>query len=409
MEFLWKNLGVSLYIACILAAILAALMLEAYLHNRRLHKISYRIHVNGTRGKSSVTRLIAAGLRAGGIKTSAKTTGTLARFIYPDGSEQPIYRMGHANIVEQIGVIKKAIRLNCDALVIECMALQPLLQSLCEIKLVKSTHGVLTNARPDHLDVMGPSESDVALALAGTMTVKGSFFTTENVYLSIFSRAAKDRDTKLNHIGRDLISTITDEEINKFSYHEFKENVALALAICEELGVPRNVAIKGMWSATPDPGAMSIYMLSLSKGQQLIFANAFAANDPLSTKTLWQELVKKYSYCKIKRLVVNCRYDRQERSSQLGEAAAKWEGIDEIILIGSGTEIFEHYFRKASNGKALNALKLIHAQDWPMERLINFFNEEAVDAQLVVGVGNIANIGLKMIEYFQANRETEHA
>ena len=40
--------------------------------------------MNGTRGKSSVTRLVAAGLREGGLKTFAKTTGTAPRVIDSD-------------------------------------------------------------------------------------------------------------------------------------------------------------------------------------------------------------------------------------------------------------------------------------------------------------------------------------
>ena len=48
-------------------------------HARNVARIPIRVHVNGTRGKSSVTRLIAAGLRAGGVRTFAKTTGTMAR------------------------------------------------------------------------------------------------------------------------------------------------------------------------------------------------------------------------------------------------------------------------------------------------------------------------------------------
>ena len=34
------------------------------------------VHVNGTRGKSTVCRLIEAGLRAGGVRVFCKTTGT---------------------------------------------------------------------------------------------------------------------------------------------------------------------------------------------------------------------------------------------------------------------------------------------------------------------------------------------
>ena len=54
-------------------------LLEYQFHLKSLSHIPLRIHVNGTRGKSSVTRLVAAGLREGGLKTFAKTTGTAPR------------------------------------------------------------------------------------------------------------------------------------------------------------------------------------------------------------------------------------------------------------------------------------------------------------------------------------------
>ena len=53
-------------------ALLAALgVAEGIRHRRQLARIPKRIHVNGTRGKSSVTRLIAAGLRAAGLRLAS--------------------------------------------------------------------------------------------------------------------------------------------------------------------------------------------------------------------------------------------------------------------------------------------------------------------------------------------------
>ncbi|MEO9595730.1 MAG: poly-gamma-glutamate synthase PgsB, partial [Rhodopirellula bahusiensis] len=59
----------TLALVAFAASVCAAAMVEAYWYRRQLLKIPFRIHVNGTRGKSSVTRLIAAGLRSGGIRT----------------------------------------------------------------------------------------------------------------------------------------------------------------------------------------------------------------------------------------------------------------------------------------------------------------------------------------------------
>ena len=48
-------------------------LIESYFHRLALAQLPIRIHVNGSRGKASVTRMIAAGLRSGGISTIAKT------------------------------------------------------------------------------------------------------------------------------------------------------------------------------------------------------------------------------------------------------------------------------------------------------------------------------------------------
>ena len=148
-------------------------------HRRNLYRIPIRIHVNGTRGKSSVTRLIVGGLREAGIQTCGKTTGTLARMLLPDGRELPVFRPARPNISEQLRIVSTAASVGAEALVVECMALQPALQWLCEAKLIQASHGVITNARPDHLDVMGPTARDVARALAGMVPRTGRMFTAE--------------------------------------------------------------------------------------------------------------------------------------------------------------------------------------------------------------------------------------
>ena len=43
-----------------------------------------------------------------------------------------------------------------------------------------------------------------------------------------------------------------------FSWFTFKENVAIALAVAELLGVDRGTALRGMWNAPPDPGVLTV-------------------------------------------------------------------------------------------------------------------------------------------------------
>jgi hypothetical protein len=99
------------FLYCVLLLCCMGLLVSGVVEQRRhsanLRLIEHRVLVNGIRGKSSITRLCAGALRGGGLVTVAKTTGTAARFIHPDGSEEPVYRkFGIANVVEQIGIVR---------------------------------------------------------------------------------------------------------------------------------------------------------------------------------------------------------------------------------------------------------------------------------------------------------------
>ena len=93
------------YLLLITLIVVAFGLQWAYRLRRDLLRIPIRIHVNGTRGKSSVTRLIAGALREKGIITCAKTTGTLPRMILPDGSEYPVFRPSGARLSEQARIV----------------------------------------------------------------------------------------------------------------------------------------------------------------------------------------------------------------------------------------------------------------------------------------------------------------
>ena len=98
---------------------------EYQTHQIVLSRLPNRIHVNGSRGKSSVVRLIAAGLRAGGYKTIAKVTGTSPRLIDENGKDRIIHRLRSASIGEQLRLMRMVSKKKPDYIVIECMAVQP--------------------------------------------------------------------------------------------------------------------------------------------------------------------------------------------------------------------------------------------------------------------------------------------
>jgi gamma-polyglutamate synthase len=371
-------------------------VLEAVFHKRNIARIPIRIHVNGTRGKSSVVRLIAGGLREQGLPTCAKTTGTLARFILPDGSEYPVFRPAGANVIEQVRVIAVAAANGAQAVVVECMALQPVLQWLCEARFIKATHGVITNAREDHLDVMGPEEDNVALALAGTTPIGAKLFTADTRHIPIFEKAARDRGTRLIAVAPEEVAAITDAEMARFSYVEHKENVALALKVCLDLGLSRQTALSGMWKAAPDPGALTFSTIRFF-GRHIYFVNAFAANDPESTEHLWDLALKQYPDVEKRIVIFNCRADRPVRSQQLGEACAAWSPADHYILMGTGT----YFFIRAAISRGIATDKLIFAENKSDSDLFEHIVELAGSSAVVVGMGNTKGQGLSLSRFFR--------
>ena len=382
---------VSLWLLLVVAG-----LIEAWRHRRILHSIPIRIHVNGTRGKTSVTRLIAAGLRSGGKRVCAKTTGSAAAFTDPDGREFSLYRIAGANIIEQMRLMARMAKLKPEIVVVECMALQPHYQSLTELRMVQSNVGVITNARPDHLDVMGPGERDVGLALAGSTPVNGHLFTAERELLDIFDFSTEDRQSKLHAVTLDEVEAISEATLSQFKYSEHGENVALALKVCEHVGVDRAAALQGMIALQPEAGAMRILHLEYFR-RDMIFVNAFAANDPESTGGIWERLIKKHGEERKLIALINCRADRPHRSQQMAEAAARWTPADKYIVMGSGTLMFARMAVK----EGLDANKIIVMEQGAMVDVIETIFEEAGYRSLVVGMCNIHGGGEDVARFFQ--------
>jgi len=276
------------------------------------------------------------------------------------------------------------------------MALQPLLQWLCESRFVKATHGVITNAREDHLDVMGPEEDNVALALAGTTPVGAKLFTADTRHIPIFEQAAGDRGAKLIAVGPEEVAAVTAADMDRFSYVEHKENVALALKVCFDLGVSRETALRGMWKAAPDPGALTFSTIRFF-GRHIYFVNAFAANDPESTRSIWDLALNQYPAVEKRIVIFNCRADRPVRSQQLGEACAAWSPADHYLLMGTGT----YFFIKAAISRGIAADKLIFAENKNDSDLFEHIMELAGSSAVVVGMGNTKGQGLSLTRFFR--------
>lgn len=376
--------------------------LEYFLHKRTIKKIPIRIHVNGIRGKSTTVRLIAACLREAGYSVLAKTTGTVPRIILENGTEKEIKRKFSANIIEQKYFVRRAAKKGVDAIVVECMAVNPETQWVSEHQLIKSTIGVITNVRADHQDVYGFKLQDIADALKSTIPENGLLVTAEKKYFSYFKRYANLLNTKSILADFNKLSGIYYEETPHLF---FKDNIAIALEVSRLLKIDTDTALQGILKATPDPGALTIYKLVKNK-KILWFINSFAVNDKESLLLVWEKVNQLFSGKKTihakKLAIVNHREDRITRTIQFDQILANNLFFSKIILIGPTSPLSQK--KLIDFGYPSENIYRVKKERNPaqiIETIFQFIEEYGI----VYGLCNTKGAGMQIIEYFQENGE----
>ncbi len=370
-------------------------LIEYRLHQKRIFSIPIRIHINGTRGKSSVTRLIGAGLRAGGISNIVKVTGTFPRLILEDGTETYIHRKAGANIIEQLSIVRFASSRKVKALVMECMALQPQYQTITEHHMIHSNLSVMTNIRIDHTDVMGHTLEEIAETLGRTIPRNEHLFTSENVIPDMLKKMADKKNTVTHFIDP---QTVSPDEMKGFSYIEHRENVSLALAVCQQVGVDRKTALKGMYTAIPDAGVLTRHTVD-SFHKRMVFYNAFAANDPDSTLLVWQKIRDEIGFDGARIVLLNTRQDRLYRAQQLAEMVGTKlnNQVDFLMLIGQSTEVVENMAISSGVPKS----KVVSVGWTTPEKVFERILAVTEKVSTIVAIGNMGGMGADTVEYFK--------
>lgn len=341
----------------------------------------YLIHVNGIRGKSTVSRLIDAGVRAGGYKVFTKITGTSPRIIDTFNVEREINRKGKANIKEQIKTINWAYREGAEVLITECMAVKPEYQYICENKILHADINIITNVREDHLDEMGKSLDKIASSLANTIPTNGAIFTSDEKYFDFFKREAIKKNSKV---------FINREEKEEYWEIDFPSNVALALEVCKYIRIDEKKALEGMKNYHRDPGVLKV-LLYKNRENKIYFINAMAANDPNSTEIIIDRLSKKDYWNNKRYLLVNNRGDRVSRWEQYISFVKKIDKkFDKILISGENRELFQKYLLKEKIAKE------------KIEIVGNASDFDSIEKDiLILAVGNICGNGKKIVDYFE--------
>ncbi len=360
---------------------------------RQARKIRLRIAITGTRGKSTVTRLIAAALREARFSVLAKTTGSKAVLIFPDGREEEIKRKGKPTILEAKKILKEGGRLGVDALVIEMMSIQPECALVESRRMIKPHILGITNVRLDHRDEQGRSKPEIAASLASAIPPQATVFLPEEELRPEFESAAAKAKAKIVGVHKGVFGEALGSE--QAAWPGFEENIRLALAVTDSLGVPKEVAWRGIGRAEPDFGSLKAWQAELGRPPAAwILISAFAANEPESTAIILAYLKRRLSFVGRKMIgVLNFRQDRGDRSLQWLEACQDgfFSGFDRLYVIGGHV----HSFRLKKLARA-NGCFVPLAATSPAAVMKKITADEPAGGVLV-GMGNMGGLGAKLV------------
>ncbi|SRR6056297_2389037 len=390
------------FIALILIILIIAGFFEKIKHSKNLEKIPSIIHINGIRGKSSTTRLTAATLRHAGFKVLAKTTGSAARIIFPDGSEKEIIRHGPPSISEQKKIVQLAVKEKVDVLVIECMAISPEIQWSSENLFLNADYMVITNIRNDHLDKMGSSLTEIADTICLSLPYNAHVISSE---YQLYNFIKEKAEMKNNQFISTKDINFSENELKKFDNQVFSDNAACALKIAQLFEIDRKTALNGMSTVSEDPGSLKYYHLE-EKMRNIVFVKAFAANDRDSTEIIWNltaEKIKKFPVDNPQVFaLISHRSDRAFRLKEFADFLTVEDRFDGYILSGALKFRQKRLLKKrAKQKKPILKLHLFNPF-YTYRHLSNFFSKVKKDKDLIIfGCGNIHGDAEIISEFFE--------
>jgi gamma-polyglutamate synthase len=388
--------AVLVVVALAMVLLVVVGVIERRRHRANLARLPLRISVNGSRGKSTVTRLLTGALAEAGYRPLGKTTGTEPKLLFgwSDEEEDIRRRPEGANISEQRHVVRRAVEEGADVLVSECMAVSPEYQLTFHTEMLDVNLLVICNALDDHLDEMGPTSADVAEVFAASIPAGHKVVVTPEEHLPTYRTAAADRGAELLLADPDAV---TEEQLRGHRHLVLPDHVALVLAITRDLGIDDEVAMRGMRRAPADPYAMRVTEIG-EPAAPAFFVNGFAANDPASTLALWEHIEDRDLPTDALTVVVNCRDDRMDRTQRFASDVLPYLPIDTLVVTGRQTAPI----LQAANGSGrISAGEVLDLTGASAVEVLAALDGSLTD-RVVYGVGNLHGGGVELVEAFEA-------
>lgn len=374
-------------------------------------RLSLRICVTGARGKSSVTRLLAAALSEAGLKVLAKTTGSRPMLLLPDGSEVELSRRGRPSVLEQIKVIRKAADLSADVVVAELMSIRPETLTIESHRIFKPNILLITNARPDHTEHWGPSRETAARCLAAAIAPDCMVFVPDEEMTPVWEEAAVQRGSEIRRV-RGGGSRTGGESARMESpikgldgKLKFEPNVRLVEAVTDYLNIDRGIAEQGIRRSLPDLGGLRIWRWQPDPDVPAWdCVSAFAANDPDSTRLVIEKLAD-LGLINGKPVIglLNLRRDRGDRTLQWLEAlrTGSFPGLQGLFVMGTHARAFKRRLKANRLGLQPIILKSGRAAG-----MMSAVTARTTPPALILGMGNMGGAGRELVEYWEREGES---
>ncbi len=327
----------------------------------------------------------------------ARTTGSKPSVIFPDGEEE-IKRRGSPSILEGKKILKKGVDLQAKALVLELMSIHPERGYYESVRMFRPQILVITNVRLDHLAQMGASKEDIARSVASAIPEEATVLVPQKEFFPVFQEVAEKMSSTIIQIPGDSSAEYIQSKSDLSSF-ELEENIRLALAVTEFLGMDEKVALRGMAKARPDFGSLRVWTADFGSPPKCWYlVSSFAANDPESTQLVLSRLLEKMPFNGKEMIgLLNLRRDRGDRTLQWLQALKEgaFPEIKRFFFVGDHASALKR--RLKSSGKAELFVSKSLEPKKIMEEISGEMNEEAV----LVGMGNMGGLGKELVSYWE--------
>ncbi|MCA9734475.1 MAG: hypothetical protein H6696_20335 [Deferribacteres bacterium] len=295
---------------------------------KALKKIPIRILVNGTRGKSSSVKILYQIFRKNGKIVCAKTTGDEPKLYFHEGSEHVIHRSAPAGIFENIRHLRRMAKLQPEAIILECNALQAETQRILASSIFKPNYVLITNILPDHQEIMGNNLIENTRVLRECIPDSATIITIPTV--------AKLLHESCQNSFRLLVanSKAPSDRYENIPESIIAEHWSLIQTMCRHVSIEEDLCKEVFHQFWREANAR-ICLTFPEKNTEL--CDLFSANDVESTHRFVQHALE-HTQTQEKELIflLNCREDRPLRTQQFSHYLGKNFSESLVWLTGSG-------------------------------------------------------------------------